>query len=220
MTIHILTLFPEFFQSPLNESIIKRAKGKNLLKINLINIRDFATDKHKSVDSKPYGGGRGMLMRVDVIVKALESIKPKPYAILLDTRGKTYDQKTARSFAKKKDIAIICGHYEGADARVEKFVDEVISIGNFVLTGGEPAALILIDSITHLTPGAIHPGSLENESFDKEDTLEYPQYTEPREFNGLKVPEVLLSGNHANITKWRKNESTKAANRKKLISNT
>lgn len=208
MTFHILTLFPETFGSVFSESIIKRAIAKKLIKINFINPRDFATDKHKSVDDKPYGGGRGMVMRVDIIVKALESLKPKPYVILLSASGKKYSQKTAQKLKGKKQIALICGHYEGIDARVEKYVDEVISIGDFVLTGGEIAAMAIVDSLTRLQPGAITKGSEKNESFS-EGQLEYPQYTRPEVFRGQKVPGVLLSGNHKKIDAWRKKESEK-----------
>ena len=166
MIFHIITLFPEVFQGTFGSSIIKRAQEKKLVKIHFINPRDFATDKHKTVDDKPYSGGGGMIMKVDVIVKALESIPffekkqdHTPYSILLSASGKKYDQRKAQSFAKKKNIAIICGHYEGVDARVEKYVNEVISIGDFVLTGGEIATLAIIDSVTRLIPGVIHPES-------------------------------------------------------------
>lgn len=191
-----------------SESIIKRATDRKIIKINFVNPRDFAKDSHKTVDDKPYGGGKGMIMRVDIVIKALESIKPKPYSILLSASGKKYSQQKAQDFSKKKNIAIICGHYEGTDARVEKFTDEVISIGDFVLTGGEIAAMVIIDSVTRLIPGVIHPDSLSSESFSPTtNLLEFPQYTRPEDFRGIEVPPVLLSGNHKEIEKWRKEQS-------------
>ena len=167
MVFHIITLFPQIFESVFSESIIKRAIDKKIIKINFINPRDFAVDKHKSVDDKPYGGGKGMLMRADIMVKALESIKSNPYTILLSASGKKYNQKTAQKLKAKGEIAIICGHYEGVDTRVEKYVAEVISIGDFVMTGGEIAAMAIIDSVTRLLPEAITEGSTDSESFSK-----------------------------------------------------
>ena len=216
-TFHVITLFPEVFDSIFSESIIKRASGKKIIKIKFINPRDFATDKHKSVDDKPYGGGKGMVMRADILVKALESIKSKPYKILLSASGKKYTQKTAQRLSSKSEIAIVCGHYEGIDARVEKYVDHVISIGDFVLTGGEIPAMTIMDSVTRLLPGAISEGSSENESFSQvyspqfkvHSLLEYPQYTRPEEFRSQKVPAILLSGNHKKIEEWREKEAEK-----------
>lgn len=206
------------FEGVLTQSILARAQKENLIKINFVNPRDFAKDKHKSVDDKPYGGGAGMIIRADVIVSALESISPKPYSVLLSASGKRYEQKKARKFANEKNLAIICGHYEGVDARVEKYVDEVVSIGDFVLTGGEIAAAAIIDSVTRLIPGVISPESLESESFSPTtrnqlpDTsyLEHPQYTRPENFRGVKVPKVLLSGNHKKISEWRIKRSKKS----------
>ena len=208
MTFHIITLFPGIFVSVFTESIIKRAVAKNLIKIKFINPRDFAKDKYKTVDDKPYGGGAGMVMKVDTLVPALESIKPKPYTILLSASGKKFNQQKAKILAKKKNVALICGHYEGVDARLEKYVDETLSIGDFVTTGGEIPAIAIIDAVTRLLPGAITKGSLEVESFD-ENLLEAPQYTRPENFRGQKVPKVLLSGNHKEIEKWRQQESVK-----------
>lgn len=202
MTFHIITLFPEIFDSVFSKSIIGRAIGKKLIKVSFLNPRDFATDKHKTVDDKPYGGGKGMVIRADILVKTMESIRPKPYTILLSASGKKYNQKKSQILAKKTSLAIICGHYEGIDARVEKFVDKVVSIGDFVLTGGEIAAMAIVDSVTRLIPGTIHPDSPKNESFT-DNLLEYPQYTRPEDFRGFKVPQVLLSGNHKDIEKWR-----------------
>lgn len=227
MTFHIITLFPEMFEGVFSQSILARAKKENLIKINFINPRNFALDKHKSVDDSPYGGGAGMIMKVDVLVSALESVKPKPYSILLSASGKKYTQSTASKLSKKNNIVIICGHYEGIDARVEKYVDEVISIGDFVLTGGEIPAMAIVDSVTRLIPGVINPKSLESESFStlnssprfareagQLSTLEYPQYTRPENFRGLKVPKILLSGNHKEIGEWRKSKTLKTTKTK------
>ena len=216
MTFYIITLFPQMFDSFLKASILERAQNQKLLKIKFVNPRNFTQDKHKTVDDKPYGGGAGMVMKVNLIVKALESIKPKPHVILLSASGKKYDQKTALQLSRKKSIALICGHYEGTDARVERFVDDVLSIGDFVLTGGEIAALAIIDSVTRLIPGVIHTESPKSESFSPLTinhkpftSLEYPQYTRPEEFHGLKVPKVLLLGNHKRIEQWRQKEALK-----------
>ena len=205
MTFHILTLFAEMFEGVFSQSILKRARDLKKLSVEIVNIRNFTDDKHKTVDDKPYGGGKGMVMKVDVLVKALESIKGKPYSILLSASGEKYTQKSARILSKKSQIALICGHYEGIDARVEKFVDKTYSIGDFVLTGGEIAAMAIVDSTTRLISKVINPESLESESFANKNTLlEYPQYTKPEDFRGQKVPKILLSGNHNQIEKWRK----------------
>ena len=210
MVFGIITLFPEIFESVFQKSIIGRAIDKKIIKVNFVSPRDFTHDRHKTVDDKPYGGGRGMVMRVDILTAALESIKPKPYSILLSPSGKKYTQKTATGLSTKSSVALICGHYEGVDARLDKFVDEVISIGDFVLTGGEIAAMALVDSVTRLIPGVISEGSTETESFSPTASLlEYPQYTRPEQFRGLKVPRVLLSGNHKEIEKWRQKEALK-----------
>ena len=210
MTFHILTLFPEIFEGVFSQSILKRAQDLKKIKIEMVNIRNFAKDKHKTVDDKPYGGGKGMVMKVDVLTKALESIKEKPYSILLSASGEKYTQKSAQILAKKSQIALICGHYEGVDARVEEFVDKTYSIGDFVLTGGEIGAMAIIDSVTRLMPGVIHRESLKFESFsEKYKLLEYSQYTRPEEFRKLKVPKILLSGNHREIEQWRKVQALK-----------
>ena len=209
MTFYVLTLFPQTFSSTFTQSIIKRAQENKIIKIKLINIRDFARDKHKTVDDRPYGGGKGMILKVDVVAHALESIKPKPYSILLSASGSKYNQKKARSYSKKQNLAIICGHYEGVDARVEQFVDEVISIGDYILTGGEIASMAIIDSTARLLPKVINPDSLKTESFAQGFTLEYPQYTRPQNFRNLKVPKILLRGNHQQIKLWREKETKK-----------
>ncbi|MBI2594526.1 tRNA (guanosine(37)-N1)-methyltransferase TrmD [Candidatus Curtissbacteria bacterium] len=211
MTIYILTLFPQIFTQVFTESIIKGAQEKKLLEIKIINIRDFAQDKHKTVDDRPYGGGEGMVLKVDVVVSALKSIRPRPYTILLSASGEKFSQTLAQTFSKKKNLALVCGHYEGVDARVEQFVDKVISIGDFVLTGGEIAAMVVADAVIRLIPRVIKKESLESESFSQPSTfdsrfstlLEHPQYTRPEQFRGLKVPKILLLGNHRKIADWR-----------------
>jgi tRNA (guanine37-N1)-methyltransferase len=221
---HIITIFPKVFTEYFNTSIIKRAQQKKLVKINIHNLRDFTTDKHKTVDDKPYGGGPGMIFKADIIYRALSKIKNKQKIILLSPAGKQFDQKMAQKFSKLKEIVFICGRYEGVDARVEKFVDEKISVGPYVLSGGELPAMTIVEAITRLIPGVIKPESLQEESFSisnssklvisgvKKSDSEYPQYTRPevltiREKNAkikvLKVPKVLLSGNHQEIRKWR-----------------
>ena len=209
MTFYVLTLFPQTFSSTFTQSIIKRAQENKIVEIKLINIRDFAQGKHKTVDDRPYGGGKGMILKVDVVAHALESIKPKPYSILLSASGSKYNQKKARSYSKKQNLAIICGHYEGVDARVEQFVDEVISIGDYILTGGEIASMAIIDSTARLLPKVINPDSLKTESFARGSTLEYPQYTRPQNFRNLNVPKILLGGNHQQIKLWREKETNK-----------
>lgn len=214
MTFHIISLFPEIFEGIFGESILARAIRKGIIRIHFVNPRDFATDRRKTVDDKPYGGGKGMIMKVDIAVKAIESVKPKPYSVLLSASGKKYTQQEAETFSQKQSLALICGHYEGIDARVEKFTDDVISIGDFVLTGGEIAAAAIVDSVTRLIPGVIRAESLQSESFSKiGNLLEYPQYTRPEIFRGLKVPQVLLSGNHKEVATWRQRETLKRTRR-------
>ncbi|MDP1743884.1 MAG: tRNA (guanosine(37)-N1)-methyltransferase TrmD [Candidatus Amesbacteria bacterium] len=202
MQIDILTLFPPMFTGPFDYSIVKRAVDKKILDLRITDLREFATDKYKSVDDKPYGGGAGMIMRIDIIDRALAGRTGK--VILLDAGGEKFTQKKAIQFSKEKSLIIICGHYEGVDHRVhEHLADEIISVGDYVLSGGEIPAMILVDSITRLLPGALgNEKSLDEESHNSED-VEYPQYTRPEEYNGWKVPEVLLSGDHAKIKKWR-----------------
>lgn len=216
MIFYIITLFPGSLTSIFSESILGRAIKKGQIKIKLINPRDFTIDSYHTVDDKPYGGGAGMVMKVEPLIDALESIKPKPYTILLSASGRTYTQKTAQKLLAKgnakqsnKQIALVCGHYEGVDARIEKYVDEVISIGDYVLTGGEIPAMAIIDSVTRLLPGVISSDSLGTESFSDSSSLEAPQYTRPDNFRGSKVPKVLLSGNHKEIEKWRAEQSAK-----------
>ena len=207
MKFYVLTLFPEMFE-PLNSSIIGRAKEKNLIEINLINIRDFSKDKHKKVDDTPYGGGAGMVMMPDVVYDAYKSVEDKNAKVIyMSPQGNKLTQKKVEELAKKEHLIILCGHYEGIDQRViDKIVDEEISIGDYVLTGGEIPAMVLIDSLSRYNSGVIAEESREEESFAN-GILEYPQYTRPEVFEGVKVPEVLLSGHHANIEKWRKEKA-------------
>lgn len=210
MKIYVLTLFPELFENVFKKSIIKRALDKKILDVQLVNIRGWGIGKHKQVDDKPYGGGEGMVLMPQPILDALASIKPEPYTILLSASGKKYTQKKATALAKKKSLALICGHYEGVDARVEKFADEIISVGDFILTGGEVPAMLIVDSVARLIPKVISPASIKNESFSILSTLlEYPQYTRPEVYKGLKVPKVLLNGNHKKIEKWRHQQGIK-----------
>ncbi len=207
MKFDVLTLFPEMFVS-MEQSIIGRAMKNQLLEINLTNIRDFSKDKHKKVDDTPYGGGAGMLMKPDVVWDAWNSVKTnKSKTIYMSPKGKTLTQKKVELLAKEEHLIILCGHYEGIDQRViDKIVDEEISIGDYVLTGGELPAMVLIDSVSRYVNGVLKQGSTFEESFSN-DLLEYPQYTRPEEFLGEKVPEVLISGNHQNIDRWRRNKS-------------
>lgn len=215
MKVDILTLFPEMFKGPLTESIMWRAQDKKFAEINIHDLRKWAIDERGSVDDKPYGGGAGMILRVDVIEPAIKELKEKgSKVILLDARGEKYTQKKAQELSKSDHLILICGHYEGVDHRtIEHLADEVVSIGDYVLTGGEIPAMVLTDSIIRLIPGVIKEESLKEESFSQslkikkskfKINIEYPQYTRPEEYKGWKVPKVLLSGNHKEIEKWRK----------------
>lgn len=207
MKISIITLFPEVFEPILNTSILKRAQAKNKVTFELIDLRNFGEGKHQIVDDRPYGGGAGMVLRADILAKAIGHPRGVR-TILTSASGKPYNQAKARELSKLKTIIIVCGHYEGVDQRfIEKFVDEEISIGDYVLTGGEIPAMVIIDSIVRLIPGVLKKEEATiNESFT-ENLLEGPQYTRPEEFEGKKVPQVLLSGNHGEIAKWRKQKS-------------
>ena len=207
MKFDVLTLFPEMFE-PLKQSIIKRASENNLININLVNIRDFSEDKHNKVDDTPYGGGAGMLMKPDVVDRAYNSVKTENAEVIyLTPQGKTLNQEMVKRLSKKQHLILLCGHYEGIDQRViDKIVDEEISIGDYVLTGGEIPAMVLIDSVSRYVDGVLSNESTDEESFSN-GLLEYPQYTRPEVFDNVKVPEVLISGHHENIRKWRKEKS-------------
>jgi tRNA (guanine37-N1)-methyltransferase len=216
MTIHILTIFPDFFDSALNESILKRAQKDGTVTFNVINIRDFSTDKHKITDDRPYGGGPGMVMKVEPIARALESIGAKKGTsgkkiLLTSAKGSLFTQQIAAGYSELNEIIIICGHYEGVDERVaEHLIDEEVRIGDYVLTGGEPAAVVMADAVTRLLPGVLgNEDSNKNESHSEPGKLGHPQYTRPEEFQGWKVPEVLLQGHHKEIEKWREEQKQK-----------
>lgn len=223
MKISIITLFPEVFEPILNSSILKRAQKKGLVEFELVNIRDFGEGKHQVVDDKPYGGGAGMILKSDVLTRALKSIftpkdlsnakkikikKLKLKIVLMSASGHQYKQADAKEFSTHDHLVIVCGHYEGVDQRfIDKYVDEEISIGDYILTGGEIPAMVIVDSITRLIPKVLEkPEAVINESFS-EGLLEHPQYTRPNEFEKEKVPAVLLSGNHAEIDRWRNEKS-------------
>ncbi|EKE20376.1 MAG: hypothetical protein ACD_8C00010G0005 [uncultured bacterium] len=218
MKFDIITIFPQIFESYFGESIIKRAKEKGLIEIEAHNLREYATNKHHNTDDTPYGGGAGMVMQVQPIFDCVKAIKSKVEnnnqkirTILFSAKGKRYTQKDAHRLTQYDQLIFICGRYEGVDERVaENIADEEISIGDFVLTGGEIPAMLVVDSVTRLLPGVLgNDFSSVEESHSEEGYLEFPQYTKPEEFEGWKVPEVLLSGNHGEIEKWRKEKSKK-----------
>lgn len=212
MNFHILTLFPEMVMSGLDTSIIGRGIKKGVLSIDAINIRDYSTNKHGTVDDYPYGGGAGMVMQVEPIYLAYqgicEKLQKKPKVLYMSPQGRTFDQKMAEELAQEEDLVFLCGHYEGVDERViDMIVTDEVSIGDYVLTGGELPAMVMIDTISRLVPGVLNnDDSAVYESF-YDDLLEYPQYTRPVEFMGHRVPDILLSGHHENIEKWRKEQS-------------
>ena len=207
MKIKILTLFPEMFDGFLTNSIIKRAIAKELVNIEVINIRDYTTDKYGRVDSYPVGGGAGLVMKCQPIVDCINANKSeKSHVIMLSPRGKQYTQNRARELSKLDEIILLCGHYEGVDERVNKYVDEQISIGDYILTGGELGSMVISDSIIRLIDGAIAEDSTTEESFEN-GLLEYPQYTEPYDYNGDTIPDILYCGNHEAIRKWRQKKS-------------
>ena len=221
MKIDIITLFPQMFSGPFDESIIHRAQKKGLVEINIRNLRDWATDERGTVDDRPFGGGPGMVIKPQPVFDAVEALKLKVKSqklkvILLTPQGKPFNQKTAKRLSKQDHLILICGHYEGVDERVrEHLVDEEISIGDYVLTGGELPAMVVTDAIVRLIPNVLEkPEATKSESFSAFArpglaNLEYPQYTRPENFRGLKVPEVLLSGNHQKIERWRKEQAVK-----------
>jgi tRNA (guanine37-N1)-methyltransferase len=213
MRFDILTLFPRMFSSPFQESILGKAIEKGHLDIRIINIRDFATDRHQVVDDTPYGGGQGMVMKVEPIARVIDSIKsqnPSGWTVYLTPQGKPFNQEIARALSSRPHVVLLCGRYEGVDERVrELFADEEISIGDYVLTGGELAAMVVIDAVSRLLPGVLGSDrSAEEDSFFHS-LLEYPQYTRPSNFRENCVPEILLSGNHSAISLWRRREALK-----------
>jgi len=211
MRFDILTLFPKMFSSPFKESMLSKAIEKGLIQIRAINIRDFALDKHQVVDDTPYGGGQGMVMKVEPMARAIEWVKsqsPSARTIYLTPQGKPFDQEVARALTLQEHLVLLCGRYEGVDERVkELFVDEEISIGDYVLTGGELPAMVLIDAVARLLTGVLGSDRSAQEDSFSDSLLEYPQYTRPPNFRGRKVPEVLLSGNHSAISLWRRKEA-------------
>ena len=224
MQFYIMTLFPEMVMQGLSTSIIGRAVNKGLLSIEAVNIRDYAFNKHNSVDDYPYGGGAGMLMQAEPVYQCYraleEKMNKKPRVVYLSPQGKTFNQTMAEEFAQEEELVLLCGHYEGIDERVlEEIVTDYVSIGDYVLTGGELPAMIMVDAISRLVPGVLHNDvSAEFESF-QDTLLEYPQYSRPEMWHDKKVPEVLMSGHHANIEKWRREQSVirTARNRPDLL---
>lgn len=206
----VITIFPEMFSSPLGHSILKKAQDKGLLSVRIVDLRDYATDRHRMTDDYPYGGGQGMVMKPEPLVAAIEDLKKKltrPRVVLLSPQGRLFTQAEAAKLALEKELVLICGRYEGVDERVKSFVDDELSIGDYTLSGGEPAAMVIIDGISRLIPGVLgNERSALEESF-ADGLLEYPQYTRPEEFREMKVPEVLLSGDHEKIKKWRREMS-------------
>jgi tRNA (guanine37-N1)-methyltransferase len=223
MRIDVITLFPGMFFGPLSESIIGRAIQQGLINVNIVDLRDFCPGKHRQADDKPYGGGAGMVLMAEPVFRAVESLKPAnslKRIILTSAQGAVFNQEMAQRFSNEDDLVIICGHYEGVDERVASgLATDEISIGDYVLTGGELPALVLIDAVCRLVPGVVgSPESLQQDSFS-DGLLGYPQYTRPAEFRGMRVPEVLISGHHAEIAKWRRREAIRKTftNRRELL---
>jgi tRNA (guanine37-N1)-methyltransferase len=205
MKIDVLTLFPAMFAGPLDESIVKRARQSGLLDLKIHNLRDYAHDRHKTVDDRPFGGGPGMLLKPEPLFEAVETLaRENTRVVLLSPAGRTFNQAIARELAQVDDLLLISGHYEGFDERVrEHLADDELSIGDYVLTNGALPVMVIIDAVTRLLPGALGDDESAHEESFSHGLLEYPQYTRPAEFRGMSVPEVLLSGNHAQIAKWR-----------------
>lgn len=209
MKIDVLTLFPAMFAGPLDESIVKRAREAGLLDLKIHNLRDWTHDRHKTVDDRPFGGGPGMLLKVEPLFEAVESLqREKTKVILLSPSGRKFTQAIARELAQSEDLLLVCGSYEGFDERVrEALADDELSIGDYVLTNGALPAMVLIDAVARLLPGVLGDDESSHDESFSHGLLEYPQYTRPAEFRGMKVPEVLLSGNHAEIEKWRREQA-------------
>lgn len=219
MKISILTLFPDMFAGPFSESIIKRAIDKQLIEIEIVQIRNFGLGKHKTVDDRPFGGGTGMVLRVDVLDAAISNTrnqnlsKQEEQCILLDARGKTFTQSQALKLSTLQHLILVCGHYEGVDERVRSLVDQTISIGDFIITGGELPAMLITDAVSRLAPGVLKENATSAESFtlskENKTFLEYPQYTMPRIYKGMNVPSILVSGNHSQIKQWQDEQAEK-----------
>ena len=216
LAIDIVTLFPGFFESPLEESLLEKARAKGLVKIRAHDLRDWAHDRHKTADDKPFGGGAGMVMKPEPIFECVESLGGKPWVVLLDPQGEPMSQALAEKLAKKKHLVLIAGHYEGVDQRVkDHLIDQEISIGDFITMGGEAPALCLIEAVTRLIPGVLgNAESIKHESFQT-GILEHPHYTRPREFRGWKVPDVLVSGDHKELAAWRKRSAEQTTRTKR-----
>jgi len=221
----VLTLFPEVFQTPLAAGLFGKAVEKGVLEVDLINYRDYAEGRHKVVDDTPFGGGSGMVIKVEPVARALEDLRrraPGVHVVLLTPQGALLKQAGVRRLCGYDHVALLCGRYEGVDERIRQLVDEELSIGDYVLAGGEPAAWVVIDAVSRLVPGVLGCGeSVREESFFEESLLEYPQYTRPREFGGVQVPEVLLSGDHQAIASWRRRQALRrtARRRPELLEN-
>ncbi len=212
MHIDILTLFPEFFASPLNQSILKRAVAGGIIQVDFINLRDFAFDRHKITDDRPFGGGPGMVLKIEPLAEAIQwarKNRPNLRVILLSPQGRLFKQHLAVELAALENLLLICGHYEGVDDRVQHYIDDEISLGDFILTGGEIPALVILDAVTRLLPGSLGDEDSAQEDSFKDNLLKGPQYTRPREFCGFSVPEILLSGDHQRIAHWRRQESVR-----------
>ena len=210
MLIELLTLFPDFFASPFSQSMLQRAQSQGAVEFRVLNLRDFTLDRHRVVDDRPFGGGPGMVLKIEPLVRAIRAVReqdPEVRVILLSPRGLLFTQEKARELAEIKHLLLICGHYEGVDDRLRFFVDTELSIGDYILTGGEIPALAVVDAVTRLLPGVLGgEGAVEEESFET-GLLEYPHYTRPRDFEGHEAPEILLSGDHQRIARWRRQEA-------------
>ncbi len=210
MRIDLLTLFPEFFRSPLSQSMLQRAQDQGAVNFKVINLRDYTSDPHHVVDDRPFGGGPGMVMKIEPLVKAIRAARqedPEVRIILLSPQGQVFTQERARELAGLQHLMLICGHYEGVDDRIKYYIDGMLSIGDYILTGGEIPALAVVDAVTRLLPGVLGgEGAVEEESFQT-GLLEYPHYTRPRDFEGREVPQVLLEGNHQVISQWRRRQA-------------
>lgn len=212
MKIDILTLFPKMFDGPFDNSLIKKAQDQKKIKINILNLRDYTKDKHKMVDDKPFGGGAGMLIKIEPVFNAIKKLKKGKTKVIITTpKGKKFDQQMAQRLSKEKHLIILCGHYEGFDHRIhEHLIDEEISIGDYVLTGGELPAMVITETVVRLVNGVVgNKDSLKEETHSKKNFFEYPQYTRPEKFKKWRVPKILLSGNHKEIKKWKEENSIK-----------